>query len=272
MGAALNALKMLEFFSSSRPEIGLSHLARLSGLNKATALRHLRALEEFGLVEQNPQTKSYAIGPAAMRLAALREMARPGLEGARQKMQAAMQETGESLHLTLLEKDILQTALVVETTQHSVRVSLDPSEIIPPNATASGLCMLSFGPEFLLDRLDTEAQARFTETTLTDPAQIRARVSEIRRSGWANSNGSFEDGVFGFAAPVFGFDQIAIGAIAIAVPETRATVTRIPKFLTSLHSLSRDLTATFGGQQPDNFPTEFLPEAPGEPEHQRHAT
>ncbi|MES0826875.1 IclR family transcriptional regulator [Ruegeria sp. SCP11] len=259
MGTALKALKMLDLFSSSQPEIGLSHIARLSGSNKATTLRHLRALEEFGLIEQNPQTKSYSIGPAALRLAALREIARPGLEGARQKMQTAMQEVGESLHLTLLEKDTLQTALVVETTKHSVRVSLDPSEIIPINATASGLCMLSFGPGFLLERLDTDPHKRFTETTLTDPEQIRARVTDIKQAGWANSNGSYEDGVFGFAAPIFGIDQIAIGTIAIAVPEIRATSARLPEILAALNTLSKDLTANFGGQMPEAFPTEFLP-------------
>ncbi|WP_109310907.1 IclR family transcriptional regulator [Ruegeria sp. AU67] len=259
MGTALNALKMLEYFSSSQPEIGLSHIARLAGLNKATALRHLRALEEFGLIEQNPQTKSYAIGPAALRLAALREIAKPGLDGARQKMQAAMHEVGESLHLTLLEKDTLQTALVVETTQHSVRVSLDPSEIIPVNATASGLCMLSFGPAFLLERLEYDTLTRFTEATMTDPEIIRDRVAQIGQAGWANSNGSFEDGVFGYAAPIFGIDQIAIGTIAIAVPEIRATRARQPLILTSLHTLSKELTANFGGQMPETFPTEFHP-------------
>ena len=259
MGTALNALKMLDYFSSAQPEIGLSRIARLSGANKATALRHLRALEEFGLIEQNSRTKSYSIGPAALRLAALREIARPGLEGARHKMFEAMQNVGESLHLTLLEKDILQTAMVVETTKHSVRVSLDPSEIMPVNATASGLCMLSFGPDFLLERLDETPRKRFTEATLTDPEHIRARVAQIRHAGWASSNGSFEEGVFGFAAPVFGIDQIAIGTIAIAVPEIRATDARLPDILNALHALSKDLTANFGGQPPETFPTEFGP-------------
>lgn len=259
MGTALNALKMLNYFSNSQPEIGLSHFARLSGLNKATALRHLRALEEYGLIEQNPMTKSYAIGPAALRLAALREIARPGIESARQKMQVAMQEVGESLHLSLLEKNVLQTALVVETTRHSVRVSLDPSELLPINATASGLCMLSFGPAFLLDQLEQGDLQRFTGTTLTDPNQIKTRVAQISKAGWSNSNGSFEDGVFGYAAPIFGIDQVALGTIAIAVPDSRASGDHLPLILSALHSLSTDLTANFGGQLPGSFPIEFHP-------------
>lgn len=259
MGTALNALKMLNYFSNARPEIGLSQFARLSGLNKATALRHLRALEEYGLIEQNPMTKSYAVGPAALRLAALRQIARPGIESARQRMQAAMQDVGESLHLSLLERDSLQTALVVETTRHSVRVSLDPSEVLPINATASGLCMLSFGPPFLLDRLGQEEQTRYTDTTLTDPIDIKERVATIGQTGWANSHGSYESGVYGYAAPIFGIDQVALGTIAIAVPEGRAGNERLPEILTALHALSTDLTASFGGQLPDTFPTEFHP-------------
>lgn len=259
MGTALNALKMLDLFSSTLAEIGLSQIARLSGLNKATALRHLRALEEFGLIEQNPLSRTYTIGPAALRLAALREIAKPGLEGARQKMQAAMLDVGESLHLTLLEQGILQTAIVVETTKHSVRVSLDPSEVIPVNATAAGLCMLSFGPSSLMDRLDQEEQARFTEATLTDPKLIKEKVARVQQAGWSNSNGSYEEGVFGFATPIFGIDQIALGTISIAVPEIRATNERLPVILKSLQSLSRDLTANFGGQMPETFPTEFHP-------------
>lgn len=259
MGTALNALKMLEYFSNSRPEIGLSQLSRLSGANKATTLRHLRALEEFGLIEQNPMSKSYMIGPAALRLAALREIAKPGLEGARSQMRSAMQAVGESLHLSLLEKDTLKTALVVEAMQHSVRVSLDPTEIIPINATASGLCMLSFGPTFLFDRLGSDPLTRYTDQTLTDPDTIRERVKLVGRAGWANSNGSYEDGVYGFASPIFGIDQIAIGTIAIAVPESRATRERLPAILSSLHTLTHELTANFGGQIPETFPTEFHP-------------
>ncbi|SLN72647.1 Acetate operon repressor [Falsiruegeria litorea R37] len=259
MGTALNALKLLDFFSASRPEIGLSQLARLARANKATVLRHLRSLEEFGLIEQNPLTKYYAIGPAAIRLAALREAANPRLDAARLRMQTAMQEVGESLHLSFLEKDILQTALVVETTKHTVRVSLDPTEVMPINATASGLSMLCYGPPTLMTQVNSGELQNFTKETLTDPDQIRAQVETIRNRGWSNSNGSYEMGVHGFAAPIFGIDRVAIGTVAFAMPENRASDDRVPVILAALHTLAKDLTAIFGGQVPEAFPPEFHP-------------
>ena len=159
----------------------------------------------------------------------------------------------------MLEKDVLQTALVVETNRHSVRVSLDPSEVLPVNATASGLCMLGFGPSFLLKDLELSQLTRFTEATLIDLDQIKERVANIKETGWANSKGSYETGVFGYAAPIFGIDQVALGTIAIAVPESRADHDLLPGILSALHALSIDLTASFGGQPPDSFPTEFHP-------------
>nr|WP_170760785.1 IclR family transcriptional regulator C-terminal domain-containing protein [Ruegeria lacuscaerulensis] len=116
-------------------------------------------------------------------------------------MQASTWDVGESLHLSLLEKDSLLTALVVETTCHNVRVSLDPSEIPPIDATASGLCVLSFGLPYLLDPLAQEEHTRYTNTTLTDPTEIKELVATVSQTGWANSNGSYENGVYGYAAP-----------------------------------------------------------------------
>ncbi|WP_051927510.1 IclR family transcriptional regulator [Ruegeria halocynthiae] len=259
MGTAQNALKLLDLFSITQPEIGLSQIARLTGTNKATALRHLRALEASGLIEQNPATKSYAIGPAALRLAALRKIAVPGLEGARLRMQVAMHEVGESLHLSFLENGALKTALLVETTQHSVRVSLDPSAIIPINATASGLSILSFGPASLLQQLDQDNLPSYTEQTIIDPNTLQKRIKQTLQRGWSDISSGYELGVHGFAAPVFGIDRVAIGTIAFAVPENRATDAGRPALLQALHTLSGDLTAEFGGQNPEDFPTQFYP-------------
>jgi len=45
--------------------------------DKATTYRHLQALEETGLIEQNPMTKRYRLGPAILQLAQTREATVP---------------------------------------------------------------------------------------------------------------------------------------------------------------------------------------------------
>ena len=77
MGTITKALDLLTHFSAARPEIGLSQFVRLSGRDKATVHRHLTELEANGYLEQNPVSRAYRLGPALLRLAAVREAASP---------------------------------------------------------------------------------------------------------------------------------------------------------------------------------------------------
>ena len=56
------ALYLLEVFLEHGPEIGLSRIAELLNLNKATAYRLLSTLESRGYVKRNPGTRKYSLG------------------------------------------------------------------------------------------------------------------------------------------------------------------------------------------------------------------
>jgi len=68
---------LLDFFSRARPQVGLSDMARLSGMNKATVHRLLNELTARESVKQTGTGREYQLGPAFLRLAALRENAVP---------------------------------------------------------------------------------------------------------------------------------------------------------------------------------------------------
>ena len=50
MGTVSKALELLDLFTRGRPQIGLSELARLSQVNKATCFRLMSELQNHGLV------------------------------------------------------------------------------------------------------------------------------------------------------------------------------------------------------------------------------
>ena len=52
MGTVGKALGLLDLFTRAQPQLGLSQLARASGVNKATCHRLMTELESRGLVEQ----------------------------------------------------------------------------------------------------------------------------------------------------------------------------------------------------------------------------
>ena len=71
------ALKLLSYFSESRPEIGLTEFKRLTGHDKGTVHRYLSDLRNGGFLEQNETTKAYSLGPALVRLAHVRNATNP---------------------------------------------------------------------------------------------------------------------------------------------------------------------------------------------------
>ena len=121
MGTTSKALTLLDLFTRSRPQIGLSELARLSGTNKATCYRLMSELVEHGLVEQVVSSKEYRIGPAVLRLAALREATVPTREAALPILQALAAATGETAHMSHLVAGQLVTLSFAYPAAHGMR-------------------------------------------------------------------------------------------------------------------------------------------------------
>lgn len=79
MSTVGKALSLLDSLSQLNQEAGLTDIARLCDLDKATARRLLVELEKHGFVEQDLETRRYRIGSAPVRLARIREARYPFL-------------------------------------------------------------------------------------------------------------------------------------------------------------------------------------------------
>jgi DNA-binding IclR family transcriptional regulator len=69
-GVLERALTILACFTQNTPRLQLREVAAASGLDKATALRALKTLTDWGYLEKSPDG-SYSPGPANLRLAAI---------------------------------------------------------------------------------------------------------------------------------------------------------------------------------------------------------
>ena len=66
--AALRAIRLLKLFTVETPEMQLAEISARSGLNKTTAHRLLQALHSEELLDRNPGTGAYRLGPGVMAL------------------------------------------------------------------------------------------------------------------------------------------------------------------------------------------------------------
>ncbi len=94
-------MAVLKAFTGSRPEIGLSKVARITGLNKTTTFRILSALESEGLVQRASEGDAY-LGPELATLG-LRALGATGLLfAAHAELPALAEATQETSSLHVL--------------------------------------------------------------------------------------------------------------------------------------------------------------------------
>lgn len=255
MGTVSKALELLDYFTRSRPRIGLSDLARLTGLNKATCFRLLTELAENGFVEQIGTGREYRLGPTVLRLAALREAHVPTREAAMPVLHTLAQKTGETAHLSLLMGDSLRALAFAYSAAHVTKVTMEDTETLPFHATSSGLAVLAFQTEVFRNATLLRPFARLTNSTETNPAALRARLAEVRGLGYAESQGAFQADVHSMAVPLFDALGRCSGSVAVAAPASRMNAAQRQLIRQTLVQAGIEITAIWGGSLPTEIAT-----------------
>ncbi|HMS96416.1 MAG TPA: IclR family transcriptional regulator, partial [Tabrizicola sp.] len=213
---------------------GLSDLARLSQVNKATCYRLMGELQNHGLVEQVGAAREYRLGPAVLRLAALREAHVPMRDAAMPVLQGLAQATGETAHVSVLSGGQLRSIAHAYSGDFGTKVIMDDVHVLPFHATSSGMAVLAH-----LDAATQSAElikpltAR-TSSTETDPARLALRLKEIASQGYAESAGGYEAEVHSFAVPLFDSVGACNGGLAVASPHSRVSPEKTRVILTAL--------------------------------------
>ena len=236
MGTVGKALDLLDLFTHQHVQMGLSTLARAAGLNKATCHRLLTEMESRGL--------EYRLGPAVLRLAALRESAVPTRDAAMPVLRRLAEATGETAHLSHLVAGRLQTLAFAYSARHGMKVTMEDADFLPFHATASGAAVLAFLPPEKADGIYALSPA---------PQILRNRVAEGLRRGWAETLSTFEQDVQGFAVPLFDATATCIGSLAVAAAAPRMTPDLHATITAELTRAGAEITALWGGQLPDTL-------------------
>jgi DNA-binding IclR family transcriptional regulator len=254
MSTVDKALSLLRHFSQSAPELGLSELARLSGYDKTTTLRCLTALDRNGFVEQDEESRKYRIGLAPITLAQIREASFPVQSVISRHLDELSSALGETAHGTLMVGDTLLTAAISEP-DRALYVHVNPTEILPWHATASGLAIASFLPDAERARLIAQSgMTPFTPHTHSSIDGLEPIIKACQSEGLAQAKSTFEDDVIGTAAPLFGQAGRPIGAIAVAAVALRFTNDLQSRIASGLRMAARAITTELGGSYPASYP------------------
>jgi IclR family transcriptional regulator, acetate operon repressor len=239
------AVAILRCFDGRKPELGISELARSTGLSTSTVHRLLRAMQENHLVRQTG-TKRYGLGPLLLQLANSGAMPRTLREAALPFMTDLRDEFDETIGLHELHGDHRIVAAQVESHQELRRTYTDIGVPIRLAYGGPGKAILSVLPADERVRHLAKPIEPITASTTVDPAMIERELEVTRARGYAASKGQRTVGIYAVAAPIFDHTQKVVGALGASVPDVRMTAERADKIGSRVRDVAWQLSTALG--------------------------
>jgi DNA-binding IclR family transcriptional regulator len=251
--AAVRVADVLLVFTEGPSTMGVSRISRELGLSKAVVYRILQSLAARGLVELEPASHEYRLGPAAAALGAralrdsdLRTVSFDVLRGLRD-------DVGETATLTAL---VPRGRMYLDQFEgvHEIKMTVELGRLFPLHAGSSGKCMLAFLPERQRAELLAGDLPRLTERTVVEPEKLRSELDSIRVSGYATSGGERQPDAGSVAAPIFTVSGSVVGAISVCGPRYRVTAEFVERIAPKVTAAAAEISRRLGwsGQQSRN--------------------
>ena len=244
----IKGLCLLEVLARRGEAMGVSELAGSVGMPKSGVHRLLQALVDERYVEQSSSGR-YRV---SIKLWEVASAALPGFDLRRHAegvMHALVEETGESVHLSVLDQRDVVYVHKLEAPTNPVRAYSQIGGRVPAHCVATGKAMMAFrGPRWLANAAEHLLPA--TVNTITDPRAFLAEMARIRAQGYASNGGEWRLGINGLASPIFDDAGTVVGAIGISGPAARVEGPRRESLIEQVREAGQTLSMMSGTVSP----------------------
>jgi len=178
------AISLLGCFSEDDPQLRVSELCQLTGLNQSTVSRMMSALDRLGYVVQDERTGLYRLGTAAISLGSIALNSSPIYIASRQIAQNLAHRIDLGVNVAELRDGSLYYLANYEGPRAPKSFSM-AGRTGPLHATGMGKALLSTMSSEELDEQLAGDAIRYTPRTLVGRAELDTALEEIRHRGYA---------------------------------------------------------------------------------------
>lgn len=246
------ALLLLETMAQARGTISLRDLCEATGLNTSTSHHLLMTLAYRGYVRQDARSKEYGLGHKLFELSAagarqidIVQLAMPALE-------RLNEQTGEAVHLAVLEGRDLVTVAKLDS-RHAVRVDSGMmGKSGAAHATATGKAILAWLPEPEMRAiLDARGMPAYTDNTVTSADELIRQLALVRRHGYAADHEEFQPGVICIGTAVRDHMGAVVASISCSAPTMRAGEEELASIREAVKRTATEISMQLGARDPN---------------------
>jgi IclR family pca regulon transcriptional regulator len=242
-------LAVIRAFDADRPELGLSDVARATGLTRATARRFLLTLVHLGYVRQ--EGNQFSLRPRVLELGFSYLSALSLPEVAQPHMETLVAHVNESSSIAVLDDTEIVYVVRVPTSR-IMSITIAVGTRLPSYPTSMGRVLLAaLDEETLHERLARIELRPLTAATTADEGAFRREIERVRRQGWAMVDQELEQGVRSVAVPIGGADGAVAAALNVSVHASRMTMAALrkevlPRLLATAAAIEAELRSVGG--------------------------
>jgi DNA-binding IclR family transcriptional regulator len=249
------AARILRALASGSGRLGVSELAERLGLAKTTGHGLLRTLHDHGLVEQDPDSDKYQLGPQLLQLSNryldLSELRTRSLAWS----ELLSTRSGESVRVGVPHGDGVLIVHHVFRPDASLQI-LEVGALLPMHATALGKAVLAYLPGPEQEDVIAAGLPKLTGKTISATAALERELEDVRERGYALEREEAVLGEIGVAAPIFGRLGSVVGGIGVAGPSERLTgKARQSALAAAVGEAARAISRDLGAQRWPPAPT-----------------
>jgi len=217
-------MAILDEVAKEPGEVGLSELARRTGLKKATVHRLATELVERRLLDRGDYGyrlgfRTFELGHRVQVSRLLRTMALPYMED-------LYEISHEIVQLAVL--DGTDTVYLEKLTGHrSYQAPSGVGERFPAHCSGLGKAILAFSCDAVVERVLATGLPPRTPRSITDPVAFRAELQAVRECGVAYDREEGHPEVSCVAAPILNREGLPIVALSITGPSYRMGLPRL---------------------------------------------
>lgn len=238
-------LAVIAAFSGRGPLLSVGELAEATGLTKPIVRRIMLTLERLGFARTSGTRfaltpKVLALGYAYLSSVRLTDVARPVME-------QLTDELGVGTALAALDgADVVYVDRVQRGRVASINLAAGTR--LPAHATSMGHVLLAHAAPAEIDTVLAGPLPSLTEWTVTDPDELRTRLTLVRERGWDAVDQELEIGRRSAAAPVFDGGGRVIAALALSCGTLECSMKRltdeiVPALRTGAETISESIGA-----------------------------
>jgi IclR family transcriptional regulator, pca regulon regulatory protein len=244
--------RVLEAFTAQEPELTMAEVARLAGVDNATAFRFLNTLVEIGYVDRVPDSRKFRLALKVLDLG-FNAIARSDLRTrARPVLRSLVGVINEAASIGVLDGADVFYVERIQAGLARLGVDIRIGSRVPAYSSAIGhaiLAWLSRSDQIAI--LEAQPRRQLTATTQTDLSLLLKRLEQVKRRGYAVSDQETVSGLYVIAAPVLDADGIPLAGLSIAAPAFQTNLKDFeaagaPAVMQAAKALSRALQSSGG--------------------------